>query len=75
MARQLAIKVDHAVCMGNGQCVFLAPDVFRHNDARQSEVVDPAAAPEELILEAASFCPTGAIEVADADTGEILFPA
>jgi ferredoxin len=75
VARRLAIKVDHAVCMGNGQCVFLAPAVFRHNDDLQSEVVDPAAAPEELILKAASSCPTGAIEVVDADTGEILFPA
>jgi ferredoxin len=40
--RQLDIKVDHSVCMGNGQCVLLAPEVFRHNDDRQSEVVDPA---------------------------------
>ena len=32
---------------GNGQCVFLAPEVFRHNENRQSEVVDPAGAPAE----------------------------
>jgi ferredoxin len=52
----------------------LAPEVFRHNDNRQSEVIDPAGAPEELILRAAGYCPTGAIEVADADTGELLYP-
>jgi ferredoxin len=61
--------------MGNGQCVFLAPEVFRHNENRQSEVVDPAGAPEELVLKAAGHCPTGAIVVADAETGEILFPS
>jgi ferredoxin len=70
----LQVTVNHAFCVGNAQCVGLAPGVFRHNENRQSEVIDPAGAPEELILKAASYCPTGAIEVADADTGEILFP-
>ncbi len=70
----LEIRVDHAVCMGNGQCVLLAPGAFRHNEDRQSEVVDPGGAAEELILKAASYCPTGAITVADAETGEQLFP-
>jgi ferredoxin len=74
MARELQIAVDHDVCMGNGQCVFLAPEVFRHNENRQSEVIDPAGAPEEQILQAAGFCPTGAISVEDAQSGERLFP-
>jgi ferredoxin len=74
MARELRIAVNHDLCMGNGQCVFLAPDVFRHDANRQSEVADPAGAPEETVLEAAGFCPTGAISVADARTGESLFP-
>jgi ferredoxin len=46
VTRRLDVTVDHAVCMGNGQCVFIAPEVFRHNEDRQSEVVDPAGAPE-----------------------------
>jgi ferredoxin len=70
----LRITVDHGLCVGNAQCVGLAPSVFRHNENRQSEVVDAAGAPDDLILRAASYCPTGAIEVADAETGEILFP-
>jgi ferredoxin len=72
--RRLRVGVDRAVCMGNGQCVALAPGVFRHNEDLQSEVVDPAGAPEELILKAAAYCPTGAITVEDARTGETLFP-
>ena len=70
----LEVRVDHAVCMGNGQCVALAPEVFRHNEDRQSEVVDPAGAPEDVVLQAARYCPTGAITVVDAETGEQLFP-
>ena len=37
-------------------------------------MIDPAGAPEEQILQAAGFCPTGAISVSDARTGERLFP-
>jgi len=74
MARALRITVDRDLCMGNGQCVFLAPEVFRHNENRQSEVVDPGRAPEERVLQAASYCPTGAIAVADAAMDETLFP-
>jgi ferredoxin len=74
VSRELRITVDHGVCMGNGQCVALAPEVFRHNGDRQSEVVDPAGAPENVVLQAAGYCPTGAITVVDARTGEVLFP-
>jgi ferredoxin len=70
----LDITVDHSVCMGNGQCVFLAPEVFRHNENLQSEIIDPAGAPEEQVLKAARACPTGAITIANAETGERLFP-
>jgi ferredoxin len=72
--RNLRITVDHDLCMGAAQCVGLAPAVFQHNENRQSVVVDPAGAPEELIVKAASYCPTGAIEITDAETGERLFP-
>lgn len=70
----LQVTVDHDLCVGNGQCAFLAPGVFEHNENRQSEVVDPVAAPVELVVQAATYCPTGAITVADAETGRRLFP-
>ena len=55
-------------------CEAIAPEVFRLNDNRQSEVVDPAGDAEEKILEAAENCPVSAIFVEDAETGERLFP-
>ena len=50
------------------------PQVFRLNEDRQSEAVDPAGDTVEKILEAAENCPVSAILVEDAETGEQLFP-
>ncbi len=72
--RQLRIRVDHALCVGNGQCVNVAPGVFQHNEYVQSEVIDPCGAPELDVLRAAHLCPTSAIRVEDAATGDVLFP-
>jgi ferredoxin len=74
MARNLRIRVDHNVCVGNAMCETFASNVFRLNDNRQSEAVDLAGDSEEKILEAAENCPVSAITVEDADTGEQLFP-
>ena len=74
MTRQLHVRVDDSLCVGNGTCLTIAPGVFAHNAARQSEVVDPAGDTEERILEAARNCPVAAIQVEVAATGERLFP-
>jgi len=74
MARNLIVRVDHNVCVGNAMCETYAPHVFRLNDNRQSEAVDPAGDSEKKILEAAENCPVSAITVEDAETGERLFP-
>ena len=74
MTRRLGVFVDHSRCVGNAMCLATAPGVFAHNADRQSEVVDPAGDTEEKILEAAFNCPTGAIRVEVAESGERLFP-
>ncbi len=74
MARTLRVRVDHDVCVGNAMCETIARKVFRLNDNRQSEAVDPAGDTVENILEAAENCPVSAIFVEDAETGEQLFP-
>jgi ferredoxin len=61
--RRLTVTVDHDLCVGNGTCLIVAPKVFQHNAARQSEVIDPVGAAEEAILKAAERCPVGAIRV------------
>lgn len=74
MARKLRVRVDHHLCVGNQMCETFAPNVFRMNDNRQSEAVNPEGDPEAAILEAAENCPMSAIIVEDAETGEQLFP-
>jgi ferredoxin len=74
MARKLRVRVDHLLCVGNAMCETFAPNVFRLNDDRQSEAVNPGGDPEAQIMEAAESCPMSAIIVEDAETGEQLFP-
>ncbi len=74
MARKLRVWVDHNVCVGNAMCETIAPNVFRMNEKRQSEVANPEGDSEEKILEAAENCPVSAIFVEDAASGEQLFP-
>ena len=74
MNRRLSIEVDHGLCVGNAMCLELAPGVFEHNDHRQSEAVDPEGGTLDEVLLAATNCPTAAITVRDAETGELIFP-
>lgn len=72
--RQVRASVDHMRCVSNAMCLAIAPGVFAHNAQRQSEVVDSEGGSPQTILEAAENCPTSAIAVTDAVTGETLFP-
>ena len=62
--------VDPNECSAHGDCVEIAPQVFRLDDT----AVVIGTAPPELILEAAEACPAVAISVVDDGTGETVFP-
>jgi ferredoxin len=62
--------VDPNECSAHGDCVEIAPQVFRLDDT----AVVIGAAPAELLLEAAEACPAVAISVVDDETGEAVFP-
>lgn len=62
--------VDPAECSAHGDCVEIAPTVFRLDD---TAVVIGADAPE-LMIEAAEACPAVAISIVDEATGETVFP-
>ncbi len=74
MPRKLKITVDLNICVGNAMCETFATHTFALNEDRQSTVVNAEGDPEEQVLEAAENCPVTAITVADAETGEQLFP-
>jgi ferredoxin len=66
------ITVDRALCIGSGDCVDTAPDVFKLDEEDKAVVIDPDGAPLDDVLEAAGNCPVTAIFVADS-TGD-LYP-
>jgi ferredoxin len=62
--------VDPNECSAHGDCIELAPQVFRLDDT----AVVIGTGPPELIVEAAEACPAVAISVVDDETGEAVFP-
>ncbi|GAA2688300.1 ferredoxin [Streptomyces lunalinharesii] len=61
----MRITVDTGRCVGAGQCVLTAPDLFDQDDDGLVTVLDPASdAPAGAAREAAALCPSGAISVA-----------
>jgi ferredoxin len=71
---EVHIKIDYNKCVGSTICVMDLPDVFSLNEDAQSQVLDPAAASRQKIIDAAGACPMSAISVFDTETGERLFP-
>ncbi len=61
---RIAVRVDRALCIGSGDCVDTAPDVFQLDEEDKAVVVDPDAAPVDDVLDAAGNCPVSAIFVA-----------
>lgn len=63
-------SIDPNECSAHGDCVDIAPEVFRLDDT--ATVI--GTGPDELIFEAAEACPAVAISVLDRETGETVFP-
>lgn len=62
--------IDESACAAHGDCVDVAPDVFRLDDV----VTVVGTGPDETILAAAAACPSVAISVLDAASGERVYP-
>ena len=57
------IEVDRDACMGAGECMFSAPEVFTADEQGKSVVLDPVGKPVEGVMDAARCCPNFAISV------------
>jgi ferredoxin len=66
----LIASIDEAACAAHGDCAIVAPDVFRIDDV----AVVVGSGPDDLLLEAAQSCPSVAIVVTDAASGEQVYP-
>lgn len=64
---RIQITVDRALCIGSGDCVDTAPDVFKLDDEDKAVVIDPDGASVDDVLDAAANCPVSAVLVAGED--------
>ena len=60
---RIRIVVDRGLCIGSGDCVDTAPDVFQLDGEDKAVVIDPDGSPLDVVIEAAGNCPVSAILV------------
>ncbi len=71
------IEIERNKCISVGNCVAIAEDIFALDDEQIAVMTDPKTpivSDDETILMAARSCPTQAIIIKDAETGEQIFP-
>jgi ferredoxin len=64
------VEVDDSACAAHGDCVEIAPEIFALEDV--AVVIDNG--PDELAVAAAEACPSTAIRLVDAESGEQVYP-
>lgn len=69
----MRVKVDRALCTGVGNCVAIAPKVFRLDEQNKAVVADGPRADEQVLWDAAQSCPENAIILED-DQGRQMYP-
>jgi ferredoxin len=68
----MRVRIDRDWCASSGQCVFLAPEVFRIGVDGISEVIEqrPEAGLHGRVREAAMQCPMQAVEIVESGEDE-----
>jgi len=69
----MKVRIDRDLCIGARSCITIAPDVFALDDEDIAIVLDPSAADEETLMEAAEACPMDAVIIEDEEGGQ-LYP-
>jgi ferredoxin len=69
----MKVKVDRELCTGVGNCVALAPKVFKLDQQNKAVATHGASANEQILWDAAQSCPENAIILED-DDGRQLYP-
>jgi ferredoxin len=67
---KVQVQIDGEACLAYGDCAELAPEAFEVGDT--ARIV--GSAPLEELIDAARACPSEAITVIDAETGEQIAP-
>ena len=68
------VQVLRSTCIGAASCVAFSPSTFSLDNEKKAIVQESSADTPENILMAAQSCPTKAIVITDALTGEKVWP-
>lgn len=70
----LTISIDRDLCIGSGNCVKIAPEVFVLDETSTSSFREGVlSCDRDRLIEACRVCPTNAIRCVD-DQGTVLSP-
>jgi ferredoxin len=69
----MKVRIDRDLCVGIGNCVAVAPAVFKLDKENKATVQDQSSVSEEKLMSAAESCPLNAVIVED-DQGNQLYP-
>jgi ferredoxin len=69
----MKVRVDRDLCVGIGNCVAVAPSVFKLDSENKAVVLDVSSVNEDKVTSAAESCPLNAIIVED-NEGNQLYP-
>ncbi len=69
----MKVRVDRTVCTGVGNCVAIAPRVFRLDEQNIAVAANGSQVDEQLLWDAAQACPENAIVLED-DQGRQMYP-
>jgi ferredoxin len=69
----LTVRIDRELCIGSGNCVKVAPDLFDLDDESVCTFLPGAeSVPRGKVIDACEVCPVQALVVTDASGKEIV---
>ena len=70
----VTVRIDRDTCIGTGNCIIVAQDVFEFDDQDVCAFVDgPAGDDRAKLIEACKICPVDALILID-ETGKQIVP-
>jgi ferredoxin len=70
---RLKVRIDRNLCIGLGNCVAVAPTVFKLDKSNKAVVIKQESVDEDTLMSAAESCPENAVIIED-DDGNQLYP-
>ena len=69
----MKVRIDRDLCVGLGNCVAVAPEVFKLDNENKATVVKYESVDDQTLFAAAESCPVKAVIIED-DKGKQLYP-